>query len=51
MTLYPLPDTFNRCRLLRKARSQDKGSYERTQFRGPYGKARRNVTRYSRRFE
>ncbi len=42
---------FKRQRLLRKARSLDKGSYERTQCRGPYGKVRRNATRYSRRCE
>lgn len=41
----------NRRRLLRKARNLDKGSYEHTQCRGPYGKVRRNATRYSRRCE
>ncbi len=40
---------FTRRRMLRKARALDKGSYERTQFRGPYGKVRRKATRYSRR--
>lgn len=40
-----------RRRLLRKACALDKGSYEHTQFRGPYGKVRRNATRYSRRCE
>ena len=41
--------TFTRRRLLRKARYLDKGSYEHTQCRGPYGKVRREATRYSRR--
>ena len=41
----------NRRRLLRKARNLDKGSYEHTQCRGPYGKVRRETTRYSRRCE
>lgn len=40
-----------RRRLLRRARYLDKGSYEHTQYRGPYGKVRRNATRYSRRCE
>ena len=42
-------NTLKRQRLLRKARYLDKGSYEQTQFRGPYGKVRRNATRYGRR--
>lgn len=33
-------DRFKRRRLLRKARCLDKGSYEHTQYRGPYGKVR-----------
>lgn len=38
-----------RKRQLQRARFMDKGSYEHTQCRGPYGKVRRNAIRYSRR--
>lgn len=51
---FPGPRTHlvivrTRRRLLRKTRYLDKGSYEHTQCRGPYGKVRREATRYSRR--
>ena len=48
---YARPSGIKRRRrhLLRKARALDKGSYEQTQYHWPYGKARRNATRYSNR--